>query len=114
MTGDKLETAISVSYSCGLLDDQMTQLVLSRQSSKETCKETLDRFDRLMNHTCVVSVSGCSEENVRCKVAKEFKQYMDDQSKRYLTSEKDHSSSQTQQALKFKSIDSIPSSENTM
>ncbi|CAM0880948.1 unnamed protein product [Alopecurus aequalis] len=40
LTGDKQETAISIGYSCKLLTNDMTQIVINN-SSKESCKKSL-------------------------------------------------------------------------
>lgn len=44
LTGDKLETAVSVAYSCGLIDNSMTRLHLSRQSNGDACGEAIARY----------------------------------------------------------------------
>jgi len=44
LTGDKLETAISVAYSCNLLDSDMTQMLLARQPDKEACADCVERY----------------------------------------------------------------------
>ncbi|KAI1285877.1 Phospholipid-transporting ATPase IF [Halotydeus destructor] len=44
LTGDKLETAISVAYSCNLLDSSMTQMILARQADSEACGSCVDRY----------------------------------------------------------------------
>jgi phospholipid-transporting ATPase len=41
LTGDKQETAISIGYSCKLLTNDMTQIVINN-CSKESCKRSLD------------------------------------------------------------------------
>ncbi|KAH7667385.1 P-type ATPase subfamily IV protein [Dioscorea alata] len=41
LTGDKQETAISIGYSCKLLTDDMTQIIIN-SDSKESCKSTLE------------------------------------------------------------------------
>ncbi|KAF0917505.1 hypothetical protein E2562_020617 [Oryza meyeriana var. granulata] len=41
LTGDKQETAISIGYSCKLLTNDMTQIVLNN-NSKESCKRSLE------------------------------------------------------------------------
>jgi phospholipid-transporting ATPase len=41
LTGDKQETAISIGYSCKLLTNDMTQIVINN-SSKESCKKSLE------------------------------------------------------------------------
>ncbi|RWS10698.1 putative phospholipid-transporting ATPase IF-like protein [Dinothrombium tinctorium] len=44
LTGDKLETAVSVAYSCHLLDEKMEQLLLSRQQNSEACGNLINQF----------------------------------------------------------------------
>lgn len=51
MTGDKLETAISVSYSCALLNSNIIQLILARQQSKESCNELLEQYLNVTNNS---------------------------------------------------------------
>lgn len=41
LTGDKQETAISIGYSCKLLTNDMTQIVINN-NSKESCKKSLE------------------------------------------------------------------------
>ncbi|KAJ0978107.1 hypothetical protein J5N97_013581 [Dioscorea zingiberensis] len=41
LTGDKQETAISIGYSCKLLTDDMTQIIIN-SNSKESCKSSLE------------------------------------------------------------------------
>ncbi|KAJ0978098.1 hypothetical protein J5N97_013572 [Dioscorea zingiberensis] len=41
LTGDKQETAISIGYSCKLLTDDMTQIIIN-SNSKELCKSSLE------------------------------------------------------------------------
>jgi len=40
LTGDKQETAISIGYSCKLLTNEMTQIVINN-NSKESCQRSL-------------------------------------------------------------------------
>lgn len=44
LTGDKLETAVAVGFSCQLLDKDITQMILSRQPDSDACGESLNRF----------------------------------------------------------------------
>jgi len=44
LTGDKLETAINIAYSCGHFKRGMTLLTLTAQSSPAECQETLWRL----------------------------------------------------------------------
>jgi len=44
LTGDKVETAISVAYLCKLLDRDMIVFQLVRQQSAQTCQKSLDGF----------------------------------------------------------------------
>ncbi|URE27618.1 phospholipid-transporting ATPase [Musa troglodytarum] len=41
LTGDKQETAISIGYSCKLLSDNMTKIIINSHS-KESCKQSLE------------------------------------------------------------------------
>ncbi|CAD5166730.1 unnamed protein product [Musa acuminata subsp. malaccensis] len=41
LTGDKQETAISIGYSCKLLSDDMTKIIINSHS-KESCKQSLE------------------------------------------------------------------------
>jgi phospholipid-translocating ATPase len=45
LTGDKLETAVSVATSCGLLSNEdMERMVLARQPNPDSCGEVISRF----------------------------------------------------------------------
>ncbi|KAG9511340.1 putative phospholipid-transporting ATPase IF, partial [Fragariocoptes setiger] len=48
LTGDKVETATSVAYSCNLLDDSMTKLFLVRQQDNENCHHLLNEYLELV------------------------------------------------------------------
>lgn len=61
LTGDKLETALSVAYSCGLIDNTMTRLHLSRQSNPDACGETVSRYA-----TIVQDIDPATESGQRC------------------------------------------------
>lgn len=49
LTGDKMETAVSVAFSCQLLDENVTQMILSRQPDADACGESLNRFLTVVN-----------------------------------------------------------------
>lgn len=61
LTGDKLETAVSVAYSCGLIDNSMTRLHLSRQSNPDACGETVSRYA-----TVVQDIDSSNDSAQRC------------------------------------------------
>ena len=44
LTGDKLETAVSVATSCGLMDVDMERMVIARQADPDSCGKTIARF----------------------------------------------------------------------
>lgn len=44
LTGDKLETAVSVAFSCLLLEPDMIQLPLARQHNPGSCETTLNKY----------------------------------------------------------------------
>lgn len=39
LTGDKIETAVNIGYSCGLLEDSIMQFVIDRKKSVEIHKQ---------------------------------------------------------------------------
>lgn len=44
LTGDKLETAVSVATSCGLIDADMERMILARQPNPDSCGEVVSRY----------------------------------------------------------------------
>ena len=44
LTGDKLETAVSVATSCGLIDGDMERMILARQKDSDSCGEVVNRY----------------------------------------------------------------------
>ncbi|XBI17507.1 hypothetical protein VPH35_059544 [Triticum aestivum] len=56
LTGDKQETAISIGYSCKLLTNDMTQIVINN-NSKESCKRSLEEaLARTKEHRVASSI----------------------------------------------------------
>ncbi|KAE8811574.1 phospholipid-transporting ATPase 1-like [Hordeum vulgare] len=56
LTGDKQETAISIGYSCKLLTNDMTQIVINN-NSKESCKKSLEEaLARTKEHRVASSI----------------------------------------------------------
>ncbi|KAF7022367.1 hypothetical protein CFC21_035151 [Triticum aestivum] len=56
LTGDKQETAISIGYSCKLLTNDMTQIVINN-NSKESCKKSLgEALARTKEHRVALSI----------------------------------------------------------
>lgn len=49
LTGDKLETAINIAYSCGHFKRGMQLLTLTHQHSPAECQETLWKLKYLKN-----------------------------------------------------------------
>ena len=50
LTGDKLETSVSVAHACGLFEEGMKQLLLARQTSAEACGECIQNFNKNLYH----------------------------------------------------------------
>lgn len=48
LTGDKEETAVNISYSTGHFQHDMTPLSLTKQSSSDECRMTLENFNKLL------------------------------------------------------------------
>lgn len=48
LTGDKEETAVNISYSTGHFQHDMTPLSLTKQSSSDECRMTLENFNKLI------------------------------------------------------------------
>ncbi|KAI3979152.1 hypothetical protein MKX01_016977 [Papaver californicum] len=57
LTGDKQETAISIGYSCKLLTDNMTQIIIN-SNSKESCRKSLKDARAMPSSTSTVSSAG--------------------------------------------------------
>ncbi|XP_072996972.1 phospholipid-transporting ATPase 1 [Typha latifolia] len=54
LTGDKQETAISIGYSCKLLSNEMTQIVINSHS-KESCRKNLEDAIAMCNKFSTIS-----------------------------------------------------------
>lgn len=63
LTGDKLETAVSVAYSCSLLDHRMKKLILARQANSDSCGECISRFALILHD---VDATKPIPDNLKC------------------------------------------------
>lgn len=61
LTGDKQETAISIGYSCKLLTNDMTQIVINN-NSKESCKRSLEEAHATIKKLRIASTGTQSPE----------------------------------------------------
>ncbi|XP_052156599.1 phospholipid-transporting ATPase 1-like [Oryza glaberrima] len=61
LTGDKQETAISIGYSCKLLTNDMTQIVINN-NSKESCKRSLEEAHATVKKLRIASTGTQSPE----------------------------------------------------
>ncbi|KAL5719369.1 P-type phospholipid transporter [Ranunculus cassubicifolius] len=61
LTGDKQETAISIGYSCKLLSNDMTQIVINA-NSKESCRKSLEDAQAMSKK--LVAISAGSSDRV--------------------------------------------------